>query len=160
MDEGGKELLLIRMNDVQSALHLTALNGHEATVLLLIETGGKDLLFVTATDGGTVLHQAASNGHLEVARLLIEAGGQRLLFLTDEDSVSPLHYAACYGHVDVLRMLIERGCTRLLASKTNRGETAEDITMRCGQVALAGMLRRPRVAKAGSDVWGQGRPCM
>ena len=28
----------------------------------------------------------------------------------------------------------------------------------CGYGALAGMLRRARVAKAGSDVWGQARP--
>ena len=32
--------------------------------------------------------------------------------------------------------------------------------MRHGQVALAGLLRRARVAKAGSDVWGQARPCV
>ena len=32
--------------------------------------------------------------------------------------------------------------------------------MRRGHGALVGMLRRARVAKAGSDVWGQARPCV
>ena len=124
---------------------------------LLIETGGQDLLFVSNT-GGTALHQAALAGHVEVAQLLIGAGGQRLLFLTDEDGFSPLHYAACQGHVDVFRLLVERGGKRLLAAKNNQGELAEDTATRFRHGALAGMLRRARVAKAGSGVWGQARP--
>ena len=96
---------------------------------------------------------------MEVARLLIGAGGQRLLFLTN-DGFTPLHAAACYGHVDVSRLLVERGGKRLLAAKDNQGDTAKDIATRCGHGALAGMLRRARVAKAGSDVWGQARPCV
>ena len=46
----------------------------------------------------------------------------------------------------------------MLAAKTNHGETAEDVATRRGNGALAGLLRRARVAKAGSDVWGQARP--
>ena len=37
---------------------------------------------------------------------------------------------------------------------------AEDLATRCGHGALAGMLWRARVAKAGLDVWGQARPRM
>ena len=58
------------------------------------------------------------------------------------------------------RLLVERGGKRLLAAKDINGETAEDVATRRGHRALAGMLRRARVGKAGSDVWGQARPCV
>ena len=85
--------------------------------------------------------------------------GDRRFFLTCENgiSLSPLHAAASYGRVDVSRLLVERGGKRLLAAKAINGGTAEDLATRCGHGALAGMLRRARVAKAGSDVWGQAR---
>ena len=92
-------------------------------------------------------------------RLLIGAGGQRLLFLTEkEKGFSPPHAAAFCGHVDVSRLLVERGGKRLLAAKASHGETAADVATRRGHGALAGILRRARVAKARSDVWGQARP--
>ena len=93
-------------------------------------------------------------------RLLIWAGGQRQLSLTDENGASPLHLAVSYGHDDVSRPLVERGGKRLLAAKANNGYTAEDFATGCRHGALAGMLRRARVAKAGSDVWGQARRCV
>ena len=142
-----------------SALHIAARLGHEAIVRLLIEAGGEDLLFVPITNG-TALHNAAAGGHVEVLRLLIRAGGQKLLFLTDKDGWSPLHFAALIGHVDVSRLLVEKGGKRLLAEKNIDGLTAEDVAKRRGHGALAGMLRRARVAKAGSGVWGQARPCV
>ena len=83
-----------------------------------------------------------------------------MLSLTNKKGDSPLHYAAGNGHVDVSRLLVKRGGKRLLAAKTNQGETAEDVATRFGHGALAGMLRRARVAQAGSDVWGQARPCV
>ena len=134
---------------------MAAHDGPEATVRLLIEAGGEELLLLTETDGYTAMHTAALEGRVEVVRLLIETrGGPRLLFLTDMNGDSPLHVAACNGHVDVSRLLVERGGKRLLTAKDINGHTAEDVAT----VALAGMLRRARVAKAGSDVWGQARP--
>ena len=115
---------------------------------------------VSVPYGDTALHQTAANGHVEVALLLIGSGGQRLLFLPHKYGCTPLHSAAADGHVDVSRLLVERGGKRLLAAKTTRGETAEDAAKREGHWALAGMLRRAREAKAGSDVWGQARPCV
>ena len=56
------------------------------------------------------------------------------------------------------RLLVERGGKRLLAAKANHGDTAEEVATRFGHGALAGMLLRARVAKAGSDVWEQARP--
>ena len=56
------------------------------------------------------------------------------------------------------RLLVKRGGKRLLAAKAVKGYTAEEVATRRGHGALAGMLRRARVAKAGSDVWGQARP--
>ena len=56
------------------------------------------------------------------------------------------------------RLLVKRGGKRLLAAKAISGEMAEDVATLHGHGALAGMLRRARVAKAGSDVWGQARP--
>ena len=97
---------------------------------------------------------------MDVVRLLIGVGGQRLLSLTSQIGFSPLHLAAGRRHIDMSRLLVDRGGKRLLAAKTNNGETAEDVAMRLGLVALAGMLRRARVAKAGSDVWGKARPRM
>ena len=96
----------------------------------------------------SALYYAVSNSHVEVARLLVGAGGQKLLFLTDETGASPLRWL-------VSRLLVERGCKRLLAAKTINSQTAEDVAMRFRHGALAGMLQRARVAKAGSDVWGQ-----
>ena len=58
------------------------------------------------------------------------------------------------------RLLVERGGRRLLATKAINGDTAEDTATARGHGALAGMLRWARVAKAGSDVWGQARPCV
>ena len=58
------------------------------------------------------------------------------------------------------RLLVERGGKRLLAAKDIINQTAEDIATGRGHGALAGKLRRARVAKAGSDVWGQARPCV
>ena len=60
----------------------------------------------------------------------------------------------------MLTLLVERGGKRLLAAKASHGETAADVATRRGHGALAGMLRRARVAKAGSNVWGQARPCV
>ena len=113
------------------------------------------MLSVTDTYYGyTALHTAVINGRVEVARLLIEAGGQRLLlFHADNHGCSPLHFAAWYGKVDVSRLLVERGGKRLFAAKDIQGQTAEDVATRRGHGALAGLLRRARVAKAGSDVW-------
>ena len=82
MEEGGKDLVLIMMNDGRSSLLLAADRGHEAIAWLLIEAGGEDLLFVNIDTHGTALYKAASNGHVEIVRLLNGAGGQRLLFLT------------------------------------------------------------------------------
>ena len=56
------------------------------------------------------------------------------------------------------RLLVERSGKRLLAAKIVDGYTAEDLATRRGHGALAGMLRRARVAKARSNVWGQARP--
>ena len=109
---------------------------------------------------GTAVHTAALNGHEKVTLLLIGAGKQRLLFRTAQNGSSPLHFAASFGQVDVSRLLVERGGKRLLAAKDNHGDTAKDIATRCRHGALAGMLRRARVAKAGSDVWGQARHCV
>ena len=53
-----------------------------------------------------------------------------------------------------MRLLVERGGKRLIAAKNHFGDTAEDVATLCRHGALAGMLRRARVAKAGSDVWG------
>ena len=160
VEEGGKDLVLIMANDGRTVLHFAAHQGHEETVLLLIETGGEDLPLVTDTDGDTALHSASLKGHVEVARLLIGAGGQRLLSLIDKDGWSPLYCAADHGHVDLSRLLVDRGGKRLLAAKAILGQTAEDVATLCGHGALAGMLRRARVAEAGSDVWGQARFCV
>ena len=150
--------MLFVMNDGRSALYLAAANGHEVTVRLLVEAGGEDPLLVTETNGNTALRYAADKGHVEAVR--IAAGGQRPLFLTNKIGFSPLHAVAADGHVDVSRLLVERGGKRLLAAKTIMGETAEDVATRCGHGALAGMLRRARVAKAGSGVWGQAKHCV
>ena len=85
---------------------------------------------------------------------------RRLFFLTDKHGVSPLHAAASRGHVDVSRLLVERGGTRLLAAKNKDSDMAEGDATRLGHGALADMLRRARVAKARSDVWGHSRPCV
>ena len=117
-------------------------------------------MFDTDNKGSSPLHYTALEGHVEVARLLFETGGQRLLFRTDKSGFSPLHTAAFFGSVDLSRLLVERGGKRLLAAKNIDGETAEDVATRRGHGALAGMLRRARVAKAGSGVWGQARACV
>ena len=55
MEEGGKELALVVRNDGSTALHCAVLDGHEATVRLLIETGGEDFWLLTLKATQTVL---------------------------------------------------------------------------------------------------------
>jgi ankyrin repeat protein len=81
--------------------HVVAVNGHDPTVLQLLEKVAKA---VTET-GGMVLHTKAMCKHEAVVRLLVEMGAD--IVAKDKEGYTALRRAAGSRHEEVVRLLLE-----------------------------------------------------
>ena len=91
--------------DGRTALHRAAENGHNETVLILVEHGA-EVNTKEAKYGQTPLHLAALNGHKAVAQTLLENGAKANL--KDSDEWMAIHVAAWIGNEEVVRVLLKK----------------------------------------------------
>ena len=91
----------------QTALHITAIKGHNASVEALLSWGAE----VNPQDynGCTPLHGACQEGHLLCVLTLLNAGAS--LTLQDIRGGLPIHFAAKKNRVKVVNTLMEHGCS-------------------------------------------------
>ena len=91
----------------QTALHITAIKGHNASVEALLSWGAQ----VNPQDynGCTPLHCACQEGHLLCVLTLLNAGAS--LTLPTNDGRLPIHAGAQFNRVEVVKTLLERGCS-------------------------------------------------
>ena len=91
----------------QTALHLAAIYGHNASVEALLSWGAE----VNPQDRGgfTPLNAACQEGHLRCVLTLLKAGAS--LILPDNYGILPIHVAARNNRVEVVKTLLEYGCS-------------------------------------------------
>ena len=94
-------------NTKQTALHLAAGHGHNASVEALLSWGAK--VNLQAHGGWTPLHTACHGGHLSCVFTLLKAGAS--LTLPDYRGLLPIHTAAQFNQVETVRVLLEHGCS-------------------------------------------------
>ncbi|KAG6901444.1 hypothetical protein C0995_011957 [Termitomyces sp. Mi166 len=98
------------------ALHLSAGNGHLATVKWLIENGAQ--LDAINNNNATPLLRAARFGELEIVKLLASKGQDINTRAKDENT--PLHVSAENGHLATVQWLVENGA-QMNARNENKG---------------------------------------
>lgn len=91
----------------ETALHISAKNGHLELCKFLLEVGAN----VNQKDGRLKipLHLACSSGHLDVVKLLVQAGS--LLDDIDKFGRSPLIWATAGEYVEVVKFLLGAGAS-------------------------------------------------
>ena len=89
-----------------TALHLAAMQGHNATVEALLSWGAK----VDAPDleGRTPLYGACQEGHMACVTALLKAGAS--FSFPAKDGSLPIHVASQNNKIDVVATLLELGC--------------------------------------------------
>ena len=89
-----------------TALQLAAMEGHNASVEVLLSWGAE----VNPQDhaGFTPLHVACQDGHLICVETLLKAGAS--LTLPNIQGLLPIHLAALDNRVKIVRTLLEHGC--------------------------------------------------
>ena len=98
-------LIKTRNSQSQSALHLSAANGHLNIVEFLVKyLTPKDINAMTE-EGSTPLHWAALNGHFTVVEKLLEAGADATI--RNAAGRSPVTLAEQQSHLDVVQALLK-----------------------------------------------------
>ncbi len=70
LEAGGRELLMLTMNNGASCLMICAQNGHLEVVNALLEAGGREPLMLTMNNGASCLSVARRANQGEVFRVL------------------------------------------------------------------------------------------
>ena len=125
--------ILKNNNYGDTAISLSALEGHLDCVLLLAKSGAD----LNPSNTWTPLNYAAFNGHLEVATYLIEHGA--IIDAPAPNGMTPLMLAARNGHLAVVQMLLDKHANASL--KTPDGKAAEDIANNANQTQIASLLK-------------------
>lgn len=98
-------LIKERNSASQTALHLSAANGHLNIVEFLIKYLHPIDVNVQTDEGSTPLHWAALNGHLAIVEKLIEAGADATL--KNASGRSPVTLAEQQSHLEVVQVLLK-----------------------------------------------------
>ena len=95
-----------------TALHVAALQGHNALVEALLSWGAE--VNPQNHGGFTPLHAASQEGHLRCVFTLLKA--EASFNLPDNDGTLPIHVAAGYNRAEVVKTLLEHGCSSDMVS--------------------------------------------
>ena len=106
-----------------SALHLSALNGHHKIIDLLIDYGAS--VDPRNSVMWTPLDCAAAKGHTNCIRQLLERDAP--IDPMDLASITPLHLASKEGHSEVVKLLLEKGADLTMLDHT--GKNALDMAV-------------------------------
>lgn len=98
-------LIKARNSASQSALHLSAANGHLNIVEFLIKYLHPIDINVQTDEGSTPLHWAALNGHLAIVEKLIETGADATI--KNASGRSPMTLAEQQSHLEVVQVLLK-----------------------------------------------------
>ena len=118
-----------------TALMLTAFNGHDAAVRLLVERGAD--VHMTDGDGRTALMYAATTPYDSTVRFLLEKGA-KVDSREKTEQWTALMFAAGEGHVAVVRTLLKHGADPLLID--GDGDRAIDFAMQRGHRKVVQIL--------------------
>jgi len=108
-------------NNLRTALHMSASDGREDVVHLLVESGA--LVNQQCNDNRHALQYASMFGHTKVAEYLIQEGSDVDQY--DVNTWTSLHHAAMNGRLSVLELLITLHAHPGITSK--RWGTARDL---------------------------------
>ncbi|XP_065062546.1 serine/threonine-protein phosphatase 6 regulatory ankyrin repeat subunit A-like isoform X2 [Rhopilema esculentum] len=89
-------------------LHLSARNGHDGIVRLLLNSHGVKVDAATEGKGLIPLHLALMNGHTSVVSLLLGRSTHQLA-IKDNQGRTGLHLAAAHGHLELVTLLLGQG---------------------------------------------------
>jgi predicted LPLAT superfamily acyltransferase len=70
LEAGGRELLMLTMDDGVSCLYIGAENGHLEVVKALLEAGGRELVMLSMDSGASCISVASQANQGEVFRVL------------------------------------------------------------------------------------------
>ena len=118
-----------------TALHMAAVEGHEAVVRLLLEMGAN--VATKDKSGMTARQFAAGEGYEVVVQLLL--GKWANVAARDSLGMTALHYAALRGHEAVVRLLLEKGANATAMNII--GQTALDAAKAKGHRAVMRLLQ-------------------
>nr|ABQ15208.1 transient receptor potential subfamily A-1 [Caenorhabditis elegans] len=113
-------LLLMKDEMGNSALHLAARSGHDATTKVLLDNGADKE--AKNSYQKTPLQVAVDSGKLETCQRLVAKGAQ---IESSSDTKTVLHTAAFYGNESIVRYFIAEGVT--IDRRDEEGKTAFDI---------------------------------
>lgn len=131
--EWDKRLLVMKDEMGNSALHMAAKQGHDATTAVLLLAGADKEARNSYQQ--TPLKVAVEAGKLGTCQTLVGKGAQ---IESASDTKTVLHSAASYGHETIARFLIQQGAT--VDRKDENGQTALDIACDCGHKEVARVL--------------------
>lgn len=131
--EWDNRLLLMKDEMGNSALHLAAKQGHDATTSLLLMAGADKEAKNSYQQ--TPLQVAVESGKLGTCQTLVGKGAQ---IENPSDAKTVLHSAAIYGHDTIARYLIQQGVT--VDRRDEKGRTALDLACDNGKKEVARVL--------------------
>ncbi|CAF0887601.1 unnamed protein product [Adineta ricciae] len=121
-----------------TALHISAAEGHSSIIKLLLEQGcdlrAKNII------SSLPIHCAAERGRYNSVRTLIEQHSQ--IDPNDKNGQTPLHLAARNGHSDVVKLLLKNGAQ--INKRTTNGDNCLDLAINYNQYNVAEMLVNDR----------------
>jgi len=115
-------------------LFIACQQGHESTVLLLLDRGAK--INLADNDGVTPFFIACQQGPESTVLLLLDKGAK--INVAENDGTTPLCIASQQGHESTARLLLDNGASINLT--TNDGATPLLVACRAGHATLARIL--------------------
>ncbi|KAL5007848.1 hypothetical protein ScPMuIL_016654 [Solemya velum] len=124
-------------------LHLTALHGHEDTLILLLQN--EAIANITDSRGCTPLHLAAWSGNAEICNILLSmAAVPPHINTQNNDGDTALHCAAQYGLSSAVVILLQNNADASISNL--KGETPLDLAAQYGRIeALKELIKHSQV---------------
>ncbi|CAL5348135.1 unnamed protein product [Camellia sinensis] len=129
-----KELLSKQNQEGETALYVTAENGHAHVVTEFLKHLDLQTASIAAKNGYDPFHIAAKQGHLEVLKELLHSF-PNLVMTTDPSNSTALHTAAAQGHIDIVNLLLEAD-SNLAKIARNNGKTVLHTAARMGYLEV------------------------
>ncbi|KAL7176706.1 hypothetical protein ACSBR2_030117 [Camellia fascicularis] len=129
-----KELLSKQNQEGETALYVTAENGHAQVVTEFLKHLDLQTASIAAKNGYDPFHIAAKQGHLEVLKELLHSF-PNLVMTTDSSNSTALHTAAAQGHIDIVNLLLEAD-SNLAKIARNNGKTVLHTAARMGYLEV------------------------